>query len=98
MREDLELDSQCRTIERPELVYMHPHHTTGLERRVRQHLQEVVATLPRATGVGTSYKKFGDEPSDHAIGRSLATRLPRNHLVCDGNGRVLAFMLTAARE
>ena len=34
--------------------------------RVHQH----GATLPGSQGARTNYKKFGDEPADHAIGRS----------------------------
>jgi hypothetical protein len=29
------------------------------------------------------YKKFGDEPPDHAIGRSRGGLTTKNHLVCD---------------
>jgi transposase len=41
-----------------------------------------------------NYKKFGPEPPDHAIGRSRGGLTTKNHLVCDGKGRALAFILT----
>lgn len=33
-------------------------------------------------------------PPDHAIGRSRGGLTTKNHLVCDGKGRALAFVLT----
>ncbi|WP_349309008.1 IS5 family transposase [Microbacterium sp. MM2322] len=45
-------------------------------------------------GAPQNYKKFGDEPPDHAIGRSRGGLTTKNHLVCDGKGRALAFILT----
>ena len=45
-------------------------------------------------GALSNYKKFGDEPSDHAIGRSRGGLTTKSHLVCDGKGRALAFILT----
>ena len=45
-------------------------------------------------GALSNYKKFGDEPLDHAIGRSRGGLTTKNHLVCDGQGRALAFILT----
>ncbi|WP_443706287.1 IS5 family transposase [Rhodococcus zopfii] len=47
-----------------------------------------------AQGALSNYKKFGDEPSDHAIGRSRGGLTTKNHLVCDGKGRALACVLT----
>lgn len=41
-----------------------------------------------------NYRKFGPEPPDHAIGRSRGGLTTKNHLVCDGKGRALAFILT----
>lgn len=55
--------------------------------RVHQH----GATLPRTTGALSNYKKFGEEPPDHAIGRPRGGLTTKNHLVCDGKGRALAF-------
>ncbi len=52
------------------------------------------ATLPRATGAASNYKKFGDEPPNHAIGRSRGGLTTKSHLVCDGKARALAFILT----
>lgn len=45
-------------------------------------------------GAQSNYKKFGLEPPDHAIGRSRGGLTTKNHLVCDGKGRALAFVLT----
>ena len=42
----------------------------------------------------SNYKKFGEEPPDHAIGRSRGGLTTKNHLVCDGKGRAPAFILT----
>jgi transposase len=58
--------------------------------RVHQH----GATLPRVTGASSNYKMFGEEPSDHAIGRCRGGLTTKSHLVCDGKGRALAFILT----
>lgn len=44
-----------------------------------------------------NYKKSGDEPADHAIGRSRGGLTTKNHLVCDGKGRVLAFVVTGGQ-
>lgn len=53
------------------------------------------ARRSRATqGAQSSYKKFGDEPPDHSIGRSRGGLTTKNHLVADGRGRALAFILT----
>lgn len=45
-------------------------------------------------GALQNYKKFGHEPPDHAIGCSRGGLTTKNHLVCDGRGRALAFILT----
>lgn len=58
--------------------------------RVHQH----GATLSHDTGARSNYKKFGPEPPDHAIGRSRGGLTTKSHLVCDGRGRALAFVLT----
>lgn len=50
--------------------------------------------FPAPQGAPSNYKKFGDEPPDHAIGRSRGGLTTKNHLVCDGKGRALAFILT----
>lgn len=42
----------------------------------------------------SNYKKFGYEPSDHAIGRSRGGLTTKKDLVCDGKGRALAFIFT----
>lgn len=50
--------------------------------------------FPESRGAQLNYKKFGAEPPDHAIGRSRGGLTTKNHLVCDGKGRALAFLLT----
>ena len=44
-----------------------------------------------------TYKKFGAGPPDHAIGRSRGGLTTKSHLVCDGKGRALAFVLTGGQ-
>ncbi|WP_439248346.1 IS5 family transposase [Micrococcus luteus] len=61
--------------------------------RVHQH----GAALPRTTGAWMNYKKTGDEPADHAIGRSRGGLTTKSHLVCDGKGRALAFVVTGGQ-
>lgn len=45
----------------------------------------------------SNYRKFGTEPADHAIGRSRGGLTTKSHLVCDGRGRALAFLLTGGQ-
>lgn len=42
-----------------------------------------------------NYKKCGDEPTDHAMGRSRGGLTIKRHPVADGKGRAPAFILTA---
>jgi hypothetical protein len=58
--------------------------------RVHQH----DATLPRVKRGPSNYNKTSDEPSDHAIGRSRGGLTTKTHLVCDGKGRPLGFVVT----
>ncbi|WP_367998974.1 transposase [Micrococcus luteus] len=44
-----------------------------------------------------NYKKSADEPADHAIGGSRGGLTTKSHLVCDGKGRVLAFVVTGGQ-
>ena len=44
-----------------------------------------------------NYKKSGTEPADHAIGRSRGGLTTKSHLVCDGKGRALAFVVTGGQ-
>ena len=41
-----------------------------------------------------NHKNPWSEPPDHGIGRSRGGLTTKNHLVCDGKGRALAFILT----
>jgi Transposase DDE domain len=52
---------------------------------------------PGTQGARSNYKKFGDEPADHAIGRSRGGLTTKTHLVADGKGRALAFVLTGGQ-
>lgn len=54
--------------------------------------------MPGTQGAGSNYKKLGPEPADHAIGRSRGGLTTKNHLVCDGKGRPLAFLLTPGQS
>jgi len=59
--------------------------------RVHQH----GATLRRAQGAESNYRKLGDpEPPDHAIGRSRGGMTCKVHLAVDGKGRPLGLVLT----
>ncbi|WP_431031514.1 IS5 family transposase [Plantibacter sp. RU18] len=53
---------------------------------------------PGSQGAQQNYKRFGAEPRDHAIGRSRGGLTTKNHLVCDGKGRALAFLLTPGQS
>jgi transposase len=61
--------------------------------RVHQH----GATLARGAGGHSNYKKFRVEPDDHAIGPSRGGLTTKTHLVCDGRGRPLAFVITGGQ-
>ncbi|MFZ4896499.1 IS5 family transposase [Plantibacter sp. Mn2098] len=58
--------------------------------RVHQH----GATLARTTGDRANYTILGEEPPDHAIGRSRGGLTSKIHLVADGRGRPLSMVLT----
>lgn len=45
----------------------------------------------------SNYTLSGPEPPDHAIGRSRGGLTTKIHLVCDGQGRALAFVLTGGQ-
>jgi transposase len=45
-------------------------------------------------GARWNYKILGEEPSDHAIGRSRGGLTSKIHLVADGRGRPLSMLLT----
>ena len=53
--------------------------------------------FPATQGAPSSYKKSGPEPPDHAIGRSRGGLTTKIHLVCDGQARTLAFVLTGGQ-
>ncbi|WP_275439598.1 transposase, partial [Dermacoccus nishinomiyaensis] len=52
---------------------------------------------PGSQGDPSNYKKSGPEPPDHAIGRSRGGLTTKIHLVCDGQARALAFVLTGGQ-
>lgn len=52
---------------------------------------------PGTPGARSNFNKFGDEPADHAIGRSCGGLTTKTHLVADGMGRALAFVLTGGQ-
>jgi transposase len=51
----------------------------------------------KVTGGLSNYTKFGNEPADHAIGRSRGGLSTKTHLVADGRGRPLGFVLTGGQ-
>ena len=53
--------------------------------------------FPGSQGALLNYKKFGQEPADHAIGRSRGGLSTKTHLVADGRGRPLGFVLTGGQ-
>lgn len=52
---------------------------------------------PATQGARTNYNKTGEEPPDHAIGRSRGGLSTKTHLVADGKGRALAFVITGGQ-
>ncbi|MGW7250442.1 transposase [Streptomyces decoyicus] len=52
---------------------------------------------PEIKGARSKYQKLGDEPADHAIGRSRGGLTTKTHLVADGKGRAQAFVLTGGQ-
>lgn len=53
--------------------------------------------MPATQGARTNYSKSGAEPPDHAIGRSRGGLTTKTHLVADGKGRALAFVITGGQ-
>lgn len=74
--------------------------STGSRRSIPQSFAcTSTALLSRGSqGAQLNYKKFGAEPPDHAIGRSRGGLTTKSHLVCDGKGRALAFLLTPGQS
>ncbi|MHB9756503.1 IS5 family transposase [Streptomyces sp. BYX5S] len=74
------------------------------DRQARADVDWLVAvdsTLVRAHQHAAGAKKggrAGDEPADHALGRSRGGLTTKLHLACDGRGRPLAFVLTGGNR
>ena len=47
----------------------------------------------RSQGDLPNYKNLGEEPPDHAVGRSRGGLSTKIHQLCDGNGRPLVVLL-----
>ncbi len=50
--------------------------------------------MPATQGALSNYKILGEEPPDHAVGRSRGGLTSKIHLVADGKGRPLSLVLT----
>ena len=72
---------------------------TGLSAWTRRSTVRInTRRTSRATqGALSSYKNLREEPPDHAIGRSRGGLTTKIHLVCDGQARTLAFVLTGGQ-
>lgn len=64
-----------------------PH---GCVARVHQHGRPSAATQ----GARSNHKNLREEPLDHGIGRSRGGLTSKVHLVCDGRGRPLGWVIT----
>ncbi|MEU0647703.1 IS5 family transposase [Streptomyces umbrinus] len=58
----------------------------------------VVRAHQHAAATGRKGGSTGDEPHDHALGRSRGGLTTKIHLACDGKGRPLAIMLTPGQR
>ncbi|WP_226487491.1 IS5 family transposase [Streptomyces parvulus] len=54
----------------------------------------IVRAHQHAAATGRKGGSIGDEPDDHALGRSRGGLTTKIHLACDGHGRPLAVLLT----
>jgi len=54
-------------------------------------------TCRNGSGRRETTNKSGPEPPDHAIGRSRGGLTTKTHLVCDGAGRPLGFVVTGGQ-
>ncbi|WP_406840950.1 IS5 family transposase [Streptomyces sp. AHU1] len=58
----------------------------------------IVRAHQHAAATGRKGGLTGDEPDDHALGRSRGGLTTKIHLSCDGRGRPLAILLTPGRR
>ncbi|TLS39438.1 IS5 family transposase [Streptomyces montanus] len=58
----------------------------------------VVRAHQHAAATGRKGGSSGDEPDDHALGRSRGGLTTKIHLACDGKGRPLAIILTPGQR
>ncbi|MGW3426323.1 IS5 family transposase [Streptomyces phaeochromogenes] len=58
----------------------------------------VVRAHQHAAATGRKGGAIGDEPDDHALGRSRGGLTTKIHLACDGKGRPLAILLTPGQR
>nr|WP_107481959.1 IS5 family transposase [Streptomyces sp. JHA26] len=58
----------------------------------------IVGAHQHAAATGRKGGDTGDEPDDHALGRSRGGLTTKVHLACDGKGRPLAFLITPGQR
>ncbi|MFF8940620.1 IS5 family transposase [Streptomyces paradoxus] len=58
----------------------------------------IVRVHQHAAATGRKGGSTGDEPDDHALGRSRGGLTTKIHLACDGRGRPLAILLTSGQR
>ncbi|MEU6602986.1 IS5 family transposase [Streptomyces flaveolus] len=58
----------------------------------------IVRAHQHAAATGRKGGSTGDEPDDHALGRSRGGLTTKIHLACDGRGRPLAILLTPGQR
>ncbi|MEV7797441.1 IS5 family transposase [Streptomyces sp. NPDC087512] len=58
----------------------------------------IVRAHQHAAATGRKGGGTGDEPDDHALGRSRGGLTTKIHLACDGKGRPLAFLVTPGQR
>ncbi|MEV5843506.1 IS5 family transposase [Streptomyces sp. NPDC051985] len=58
----------------------------------------IVRAHQHAAATGRKGGGIGDEPDDHALGRSRGGLTTKVHLACDGRGRPLAILLTLGQR
>ncbi|WNE93873.1 IS5 family transposase [Streptomyces luomodiensis] len=58
----------------------------------------IVRAHQHAAATGRKGGGIGDEPDDHALGRSRGGLTTRIHLACDGRGRPLAILVTPGQR
>ncbi|MEZ0156211.1 MULTISPECIES: IS5 family transposase [Streptomyces althioticus group] len=61
-------------------------------------IDSTIVRAQHAAGTGRKGGGTGDEPDDHALGRSRGGLTTKIHLACHGKGRPLAFLVTPGQR